>query len=145
MARLRALLGRGSTIRAHFPIEVRFASQDGMWLSPAAARGDGGAHDGGGDGGGVVAFVGIIMYRPYGFDAPGTREYFSAFNDAMAALGGRPHWAKEFDLRGDAGFQALYPQWAAFKALRAELDPQCLWVNPWLADTLGIDGVSANT
>ena len=63
---------------------------------------------------------------------------FAAFEEAMAALGGRPHWAKDFALAGDAGFAARFPKWREFKALRARLDPGGLFVNEYVRRTLGL-------
>ena len=56
----------------------------------------------------------------------------------MRSLGGRPHWAKDFALRGDADFAPLYPRWHDFKRLRAQLDPDGVFVNDWLRETLGL-------
>lgn len=122
LAALEAELKRTGLL-AHFPVEVRFAAEDGAWLSPAVGR--------------ATAWIGIISYRPYGIDAP-YRDYFEAYERLMRELGGRPHWAKEFALAGDVDFAAMYPRWHDFKALRSELDPEGVFANEWLRHTLGL-------
>ena len=74
--------------------------------------------------------------RPYGVDPPGWQRYFTLFDGICARHGGRPHWAKEFSLAGDADFAPRYPRWGDFKALRARLDPTGMLVNPWLREKL---------
>jgi hypothetical protein len=61
----------------------------------------------------------------------------------MARYAGRPHWAKDFGYRGDVHFGRVYPHWQDFKALRAKLDPAGVFVNPWLARTLGLEGADS--
>jgi L-gulonolactone oxidase len=116
-----ALAARG--LRAHFPVEVRFSAADGGWLSPGFGR--------------ATAWVGIIAYRPYGVDPP-YAALFAAFADLMRAAGGRPHWAKDSPLAGDADFAPLYARWHDFKALRKRLDPRGVFCNDWLRRTLGL-------
>lgn len=129
--------------KVHFPVEVRFVAPDDIWLSPAsnpaaaAAIAGSTSPDAASSLRGVVAYLGIIMYRPYGKPIA-FKDYFAQVERIIVGLGGRTHWAKEFIAAGDASFASAYPQWAAFKRLRAELDPTGLWVNPWLARVLGI-------
>lgn len=122
LAAIDAALTR-SGHRAHFPIEVRFVAADDAWLSPASGR--------------ASVFIGIIAYRPFGVDSA-YAAYFAAFEGIMRELGGRPHWAKDFSLRGDAGFAQLYPRWADFKRLRAEMDPRGVFVNDFVRRTFGL-------
>lgn len=109
--------------RAHFPVEVRFVACDDSWLSPSS-----------GPPGEVRAYVGIIAYRPYGWDSP-YKKYFADYEEIMARHNGRPHWAKVFGLRG-SDFTALYPKWSAFKELRQRVDPLNLFVNDYVERTL---------
>lgn len=81
--------------------------------------------------------MGIVAYRPYGMDSD-YAAFFAAFEDTMARLGGRPHWAKDFALAGDAGFAVRLPRWHDFKALRARLDPGRIFVNDYVRRTLGL-------
>jgi len=111
--------------RVHFPVEVRFVAPDDAWLSPS-------------QGPGPAAYVGVIMYKPYGCSVE-YAGYFRDFERVMAAHGGRPHWAKEFHFAGDAHFAPVYPRWAQFKALRRALDPDGLFLNRWARRVLGAD------
>jgi L-gulonolactone oxidase len=52
--------------RVHFPIEVRVVAGDDAWLSPAYKR--------------ATAFIGIIMYKPYGFEVD-YKDYFQGFEE----------------------------------------------------------------
>lgn len=91
-------------------------ARDDIMLSPCVGR--------------DTCYIGIIMYRPYGMDAPRAR-YWDGFADIMRALGGRPHWAKEHPLMADE-FAQLYPDFRRFCALRDQLDPGHLFSNAYL-------------
>jgi len=55
----------------------------------------------------------------------------------MQRHGGRPHWAKEHSVRAPQ-LRALYPRWADFLAVRARLDPDETFLNPYLRELLGV-------
>jgi FAD/FMN-containing dehydrogenase len=76
------------------------------------------------------------MFRPYGRDPPGVQSYFDQMESAMLALGGRPHWAKAFNVRG-AALRALFPAWGSFAAVRERLDPQRVLWNEWAERVIG--------
>jgi L-gulonolactone oxidase len=114
---------KNKKINAHFPVEIRFVASDDSWLSPTSGR--------------LSVYIGIISYRPYGFDSPYT-EYFAAYEDIMRRENGRPHWAKDFVLAGDKDFSSLYPKWNDFKNLRKQLDPNNVFINRWLQEKLGL-------
>ena len=101
-----------------FPVEVRVAAADDIWLSTAYER--------------DTAYIAIHQYLglPY-------REYFDAFESAAVAVGGRPHWGKLHSLDA-AALSALYPRFADFLAVRARVDPEARFVNPYLARVLGL-------
>jgi hypothetical protein len=110
--------------KAHFPIEVRFVAGDDIYLSPAYGR--------------ATAYVGIIAYKPYGYES-NYKEYFADYERIMAAYQGRPHWAKDFGFRGDADFEPAYPDtWKLFKQIRSEVDPSGVFANAWVKRTLGL-------
>ena len=111
----------------HFPVEVRFVRGDDIWCSPAYGR--------------DTAYIGVIMYKPYGFATP-WREYFDGFERIMASLGGRPHWAKDFRFTA-SDMAAAYPKWADFRSLTYLMDPRGLFSNNW-ANTVvrGVQGTS---
>ena len=67
--------------------------------------------------------------------------YEPLFSDAEAifrAHGGRPHWGKLHWLDQEA-IAHLYPELPAFLAIRAELDPDGVFTNAYLA-RLGLAG-----
>jgi L-gulono-1,4-lactone dehydrogenase len=100
-----------------FPVEVRVAAADDIWLSTAYGR--------------DTAYVAIHQYvgLPY-------QEYFRAFESIAAAVGGRPHWGKMHTL--DAGrLSALYPRFGDFLRIRDQADPERRFANPYLQQVLG--------
>jgi L-gulono-1,4-lactone dehydrogenase len=100
-----------------FPVEVRVAAADDIWLSTAYERDS--------------AYVAIHQYvgLPY-------QEYFKLFESIAAAVGGRPHWGKMHTL--DAGrLAALYPRFADFLRVRDETDPERRFANPYLEQVFG--------
>jgi len=100
-----------------FPVEVRVAAADDIWLSTATGR--------------DTAYVAIHQYAglPY-------QEYFNAFESIVAAVGGRPHWGKMHSLSA-AELRPLYPRFDDFLAVRASVDPDGRFLNPYLSKVLG--------
>ncbi|MET9296795.1 D-arabinono-1,4-lactone oxidase [Streptomyces sp. NPDC003077] len=113
---LRALIER-SRLRVGFPVEVRTAPADDIPLSTASGR--------------DTVYLAVHMYRgtPY-------RAYFSAAERIMIEHGGRPHWGK-LHSRDAASLEGVYPRFTEFTALRARLDPERLFANPYLRRVLG--------
>ncbi|HXD54143.1 MAG TPA: D-arabinono-1,4-lactone oxidase [Solirubrobacteraceae bacterium] len=100
-----------------FPIEVRTVAPDDAMLSTAAGRESG--------------FVAVHMYEGMEW-----RPYFEAVAEIMDGLEGRPHWGKRH-FQTAAGLRPRYPDWDAFQAIRARLDPTGLFVNGWSERVLG--------
>ncbi len=101
-----------------FPIEVRRIAPDDAWLSPfqGGARGS------------------IAVHAHYKDDY---RLLFERIEPIFLRHGGRPHWGKLHSLKGEQ-LAALYPRWADFLALRAELDPGQRLLNPYLKGLFGL-------
>ena len=102
-----------------FPVEVRVAARDDIWLSTAYGR--------------ESAYIAIHQFvgLPY-------QEYFAMFESVVASVGGRPHWGKMHSL--DAGrFGDLYPKFEDFRRVRAEVDPEGRFLNPYLRRVLGVE------
>ncbi len=113
---LRALVeDRGWKIS--FPIEVRFAAADELWLSTAYDRA-----------------TGYIAVHRYWREDP--TEYFDAVEEVMLSFGGRPHWGKMHSLDASA-LRERYPRFDEFTALRDRLDPDRMFQNPYLERVLG--------
>jgi FAD-linked oxidoreductase len=103
-----------------FPVEVRVAAADDIWLSTAYGRDS--------------AYIAIHQYAglPY-------RAYFDLFESVVAPVGGRPHWGKLHSL--DAGrLSPLYPRFEDFRRVRAEVDPEARFGNAYLGRVLGPAG-----
>ncbi|EPY23514.1 L-gulonolactone oxidase [Strigomonas culicis] len=111
-------------LHLHFPIEFRFSGADETLLSPAAGR--------------QTCWVGVVMYRPLGREAPDTIRCYNRFCELMTAMGGRPHWAKYYQW-GEKEMERAYGEnWSAFLRLRAELDPKDIFVNEWFNNLLSL-------
>ncbi|MFC7342506.1 D-arabinono-1,4-lactone oxidase [Saccharopolyspora griseoalba] len=100
-----------------FPVEVRIAAPDDIWLSTAHGR--------------PTAYVAVHQYvgMPH-------REWFDAFESIAAAAGGRPHWGKMHRLDA-ATLRERYPRFDDFLRIRAEADPGGVFTNGYLNRVLG--------
>lgn len=98
--------------RVHFPVECRFVHADDIWLSPAYQRDS--------------AYIAVHMYRgmPY-------QSYFRGIEEIFKRYNGRPHWGK-LHTRTAAELSTLYPRWQDFQRIRADLDPQGMFLNGYL-------------
>ncbi|HEV3093616.1 MAG TPA: D-arabinono-1,4-lactone oxidase [Solirubrobacteraceae bacterium] len=106
-----------------FPIEVRTVAPDDAMLSTAYGRESG--------------FVAVHMYRGMQW-----RPYFEAVERIMYELGGRPHWGKRHFQTAET-LRPRYPEWDAFQAIRARLDPDGRFANAWTDRVLGPVSVPA--
>ncbi|HXC46528.1 MAG TPA: D-arabinono-1,4-lactone oxidase [Solirubrobacteraceae bacterium] len=100
-----------------FPIEVRTVAADDAMLSTAAGRESG--------------YVAVHMYHGMQW-----RPYFEAVEQIMDGLEGRPHWGKRHFQTAQT-LRPRYPDWDAFQAIRARLDPHGLFANAWTDRVLG--------
>ena len=65
-------------------------------------------------------------------------DYFADVEPILLDHGGRPHWAKKHTQRAPV-LSRLYPRWDDFHAMRAEFDPQGVFLTPHLRALLGVD------
>ncbi|GAA3023679.1 D-arabinono-1,4-lactone oxidase [Actinokineospora globicatena] len=100
-----------------FPVEVRVAARDDIWLSTAYDRDS--------------AYIAIHQYRgmPY-------RAYFALFESIVDSVGGRPHWGKMHTLDAEK-LRGRYPRFDDFARIRSEVDPGGLFRNPYTDRVLG--------
>ncbi len=103
--------------RISFPIEVRIAPADDLWLSTASGRDS--------------AYLAFHVYHPASHE-----EYFRETEAIMTAAGGRPHWGK-MHTKDAEYLRAAYPRFADFTALRDKLDPGRRFGNGYLRQVLG--------
>ncbi len=110
--------------QVHFPVECRFVRADDIWLSPAYQRDS--------------AYIAVHMYRGMRYHA-----YFSAIEAIFRRYNGRPHWGK-MHTRTATELATLYPRWPDFQRVRAELDPQGVFLNGYLHSLFGVDEAAIN-
>ncbi len=110
---MREQMERGN-YRVHFPIECRFAKGDPIWLSPAYDRDS--------------AYIAIHMYRGMPHE-----RYFADMERIFLRHGGRPHWGKLHSLKA-AELRKAYPMWDKFQECRRQLDPDGIFLTPYLRD-----------
>ncbi len=96
-----------------FPLEYRYVKRDDTWLSMSSGNEDHAA---------------ISIHRVASEDY---RPYFDLIEPIFWKHGGRPHWGKVHTL-SVKNFLQLYPRFADFQKLRAELDPAGRFLNDHL-------------
>ena len=104
--------------RVHFPIECRFVAPDDIPLSPAYGR--------------ESAYIAIHMYKGMPW-----KEYFDAMEEIFLAHEGRPHWGKKHSLQAPQ-LASRYPLWNQFQAMRKQMDPDGIFLNPYLENLFGV-------
>ena len=116
LAEVRELIDRRRW-RISFPIEVRAAASDDVWLSTAYGR-----------------ETGYLAVHRYVREDPA--EYFAAVEAILLGHGGRPHWGKMHTQTAET-LRPRYPRFDDFLALRDEFDPERRFANPYLERVLG--------
>jgi len=96
-----------------FPFEFRAIAADDIWLSPFNK--------------GPCVSISAHQYAKMPWQA-----FFAGVEPIFRAHGGCPHWAKRHTLT-KADVDALYPQAARFRAVRAAHDPSAKFANAHLA------------
>jgi FAD-linked oxidoreductase len=100
-----------------FPVEVRFAAADDIWLSTAYGRESG--------------YIAVHQYHRREHE-----PYFRAVEAIAMDVGGRPHWGK-LHYRDAASLRTAYEHHDDFVALRDKLDPERMFGNEYLTRVLG--------
>ena len=122
--RVRALIPEHG-FAVNFPLEVRAVAEDDAFLSTAAGR--------------PTGYVAVHVYRGMEW-----RPYFGAVEEVMDELDGRPHWGKRH-FQTAAKLAPRYPDWERFAAVRARLDPDGRFANPYTDRVLGRPGAAAGS
>ena len=103
--------------RISFPVEIRHAPADDVWLSTAHERDS--------------------VYLAFHVNAQTDHhEYFGAVEQLLRGYDGRPHWGK-LHTRTAADLAPTYSRHADFVTLRDELDPDRVFTNAYLDRVLG--------
>jgi FAD/FMN-containing dehydrogenase len=107
-----------------FPVEVRFAAADDVWLSTARGR--------------ESAYVAVHQYvrMPY-------QRWFDAAEKILTAVGGRPHWGK-LHTRTAADLGEHYPLGDVAR-VRSAVDPDGVFRNVYSDAVLGVAGTWAGS
>ena len=105
-------------VRVTFPLEIRRAAADDVWLSTASGRDT----------------VYVAAHR-YPREDPG--RYLLLVQRTLAPFAARPHWGKRHWL-GARELSALYPRFEDFRAVRAAADPDGALLTPYLRHLLGV-------
>ena len=107
-----------NNIKVYFPIEFRTTAPDDIWLSPFYER--------------KSCSIAVHQFHEWDY-----HPYFAAIEPIHRKHGGRPHWGKLNTLTA-ADFEALYPKWKDFLEVRAALDPEGKFLNPYLKKVFGV-------
>ena len=103
--------------RIPFPIEVRVAAPDDIWLSTAYGR--------------DTAYIAIHQYHRLPHD-----PYFQAFERIVSDYNARPHWGKLHTLTAE-DLRTRYPRFDDYLAVRSRLDPHHTFENPYTRQVFG--------
>lgn len=115
-AGLRAAVDRCG-VPVTFPVEVRCAAADDIWLSTAYGR--------------DTAYLAVHQYVGMAY-----QPYFQAVETVMADLDGRPHWGKLHGQNAES-LGKTYPRFNDFTAVRDRLDPNRVFANAYTRRVLG--------
>jgi len=116
LAGIEAYLSRSGE-QIGFPVEVRFAAGDDVWMSTAYGRDTG--------------YLAVHQYHRREHE-----PYFRAVEAIAREVGGRPHWGK-LHYRDAESLRPAYEHFGDFVALRDRLDPQRVFGNDYLRTVLG--------
>lgn len=110
---IRSAIDRSNSC-VSFPLEVRTAAADDVALSTAYGR--------------ETCYIAVHRYHRENW-----RNYFGLIEPILRAAGGRPHWGKLHSLQNSA-LREAYPLFDEVNDLRRRVDPDGLFLNPYLAN-----------
>ncbi|RYP02878.1 hypothetical protein DL764_005534 [Monosporascus ibericus] len=114
-------------IYVHAPVEVRVSDTSSANTKPLTPRAylDPTVEDG------PTLYLNAILYRPYHTDPTSRARYYEAFEWLMRDLGGRPHWAKNFETDGKV-IEGMYgSNLEEWREVRQGVDPEGMFVGAW--------------
>ena len=110
-------LTAGGPWRIAFPVQLRLAPADDVWLSTAYER--------------ETLYVACHAYPRTDY-----RSWFAAVEELFASYGGRPHWGK-LHSRDAASLAGVCPRLGDFRRVRDCVDPSRMMANDYLRRVLG--------
>ncbi|KAI5289818.1 D-arabinono-1,4-lactone oxidase [Ascosphaera aggregata] len=110
-------------VYVHCPIEVRVSDTSATkgprpFLDPSCRDGP-------------TLYLNATLYRPYNRDPPSVARYYEAFEWLMKEMGGKPHWAKNFETSRDDLYQMYGSDLEQFVRVRNEVDKDGMFLGPW--------------
>jgi len=106
-----------SGLQIGFPIEVRVAAADDVWMSMGQERDS--------------CFIACHVFRGQSYD-----RYFRGIERIIGEVGGRPHWGK-LHFQTAETLAPRYPHWDDFQRVRRRLDPEGHFANAYTERVLG--------
>lgn len=79
----------------------------------------------------ATLYLNATLYRPYDMDPPCRARYYQGFEYLMRELGGRPHWAKNFDANGKDIEEMYGNKLLEWRKIRNDADPEGMFVGEW--------------
>ncbi|KAL9082672.1 MAG: hypothetical protein Q9159_006251 [Coniocarpon cinnabarinum] len=114
-----------SGVYVHFPIEVRVTDNSAS-RTPTRGFLDPTVEDG------PTLYFNATLYRPFGEEPTCFKRYYEAFEWLMKDLGGKPHWAKNFQTLSTKDIEAMYgDNLKKWREVRQSVDPEGAFVGPW--------------
>lgn len=65
-------------------------------------------------------------------------QYFKAIEPIFRYYGGKPHWGKKHTLKAHQ-LERLYPEWETFQHYRQKMDPQGIFLTPYMNNLLNLE------
>lgn len=107
----------------HCPIEVRISDTSKATTRPFL---DSSHHEG------PTLYLNATLYRAHYVEPPCKTRYYEAFEWLMKDLGGKPHWAKNYEHVSVEDIRNMYGQdLESWVQVRNEVDPTGMFVGPW--------------
>jgi FAD-linked oxidoreductase len=117
MAEMRSVI-KQKKFQTLFPVEIRFVKKDPIWLSPAYDRDS-------------------VYFAVHTYISEDYRPYFDCMEAIFQKHGGRPHWGKWHTMNAEK-LRKVYPKFDDFLKVRAEFDPQGIFLNDHLKNIFGL-------
>jgi D-arabinono-1,4-lactone oxidase len=76
-------------------------------------------------------YLNATLYRPYNSDPPCRARYYEGFEYLMRDLGGKPHWAKNFESDSEEMENMYGRNLTDWRRIRDDADPTGMFVGAW--------------
>lgn len=79
----------------------------------------------------ATLYLNATLYRPRNCDPPCHYRYYQGFEYLMREMGGKPHWAKNFESSGSEIEKMYGEDLQEWRRIRDEADPEGMFVGEW--------------